>query len=161
MDTANPYASPAVPYGNYAPPAPAVSVSERTIQELEGTRPWVRFIAIMTWILSGLMVLFAVGMVAASLIGSNGAGMEAGAAIGLGVFYLLLAALMLYPAFKMTAYAKWIGSLSTSRSTADLENALQQQRLVWRFYGILMAIYLVFMVIAVAAAVVLPLLIRR
>lgn len=159
MDNSNPYASPAVPYGSYAPPAQAAYVSEGTVKELEGTRPWVRFIAIMTWVASAFMVLVSVGLVVAVVIGASSSGFEsAGAAAGVGVLYLLFAALMIYPAIKMSAYAKWIGALSTSRAVADLETALQQQRLIWRFYGILMAIYLVVVVLAIGGAMLVPLL---
>jgi hypothetical protein len=160
MDTANPYASPAEPYGSFAAPPSAVAVSEGTVQELEGTRPWVKFIAILTWIGAGFMVLAALGIMAAGMLGGAAStGMEsAAAAIAIGLFYLVFSALMIYPALKMSAYAKWIASLSVSRAVSDLETALQQQRLVWRFWGIIMAIYLVIAVLGVAAAMILPLL---
>lgn len=156
----NPYASP----GNLPPqqtmynPSGNEQVSAQTLIELTGTKPWARLLAIVTWIASGLMLLAVVGMLFAGLAASGGA--EGGAMIGLAFAYALMALLMIYPAIKMSAYASRIDDLARSRAVADLEAALAQQRMVWRFYGIIALVYIVLAVVGVLAAMVLPFLLK-
>lgn len=157
---ANPYSTPAAnPYG-------AVStigedaVSPGTIAQLAGTKPWVRFLSVLMWIATVFMILGSVGLIIAGAMGL-GAGRDNGlAAMGgfmaVGIFYGIGTLLILYPTMKMSKYATCIGRLLESRSVADLESALTEQRRFWKFYGILMVIYLCFILIAIVASLVIP-----
>ncbi len=158
---ANPYSTPTSnPYG-------AVStigedaVSPGTIAQLAGTKPWVRFLSVLMWIGTVFMILASVGLIIAGVMGigagSNNNGLAAmGGFVAMGVFYGVMTLLILYPTLKMSKYATCIGRLLESRSVADLESALTEQRRFWKFYGILMVIYLCFIVVAIVASLVIP-----
>lgn len=160
----NPYASP----GNLPPqqtmysPSGNEQVSAQTIIELTGTKPWVRLLSILSFLGAGLMGLGAIAMIGVGVFGvaSGKGGAEGGAMLAMAIFYGIFAVLMVYPALKMNAYASRIDSLAQSRSIGDLENALLQQRLVWRFWGIVALVYIGVVVLAMMAAVAIPTLLR-
>ena len=82
--------------------------------------------------------------------------MPAGFMSGIGFFYVLMAFLYIYPTLKIWKFGTAIGKLVQSGSSADLENALDQQRRFWKFIGIMMIImlvvYLVFFVVVIGIA---------
>ena len=159
----NPYASP----GNLPPqqtmyhPSGNEQVSAQTLIELTGTKPWVRLLAILSWIGSGFLILAVIAMLVMGVTGAaTGGAAEGGAMIAISLVYGLIALLMIYPAIKMSAYASRIDDLARSRSVADLEAALSQQRMVWRFYGIIALVYIVLAVVGILAAMVVPFLLK-
>jgi cation transporter-like permease len=58
--------------------------------------------------------------------------------VWLGLVYLPIGAIYVYPAVKLWAYSSAIARLSTSRATGDLEAALDQQRAFWKYCGVAM-----------------------
>lgn len=144
---ANPYAAPSANIHGAASGAGSDAVSPGTIAALAGTKPWVRFMSVMLWIAVGFMLLAAVGMGALGAIGgpAEAAFKQSGAfggisLIGIAIAYGVMALFYIYPAVKLWAYATRIGSLSSTRSVADLDSALNQQRQFWKFIGILMIV---------------------
>lgn len=136
----NPYSAPVSnPYG--AGSGSADSVSPSTIQALLGTKGWVRFMSVMVWIGIGFMLIGAGFIGIASVIGLSGAGGNSpfGGAemIALAGIYGLMAVLYVYPAIKLWAYASRITALAATRTVADLDAALTEQRRFWKFTGIL------------------------
>ena len=113
----------------------AGEVSERTVQLMYQTRPWVLFLSVLMFLGSAFMVLAGLAMFGMSAIAGRGAG---GLPMGLmGLMYLPLAALYVYPAKKLWGYGSAISRMTTSRSTADLEAALGEQKSFWKFLGIM------------------------
>lgn len=144
----NPYASPSASPGVIGSPTAAGAVPPAVVAELTGTKPWVRLISVLMWIgcvfvLLGLvgnmiMVIGGVGTLAGKNMAAGGiAGVAAFAAFG-----SLTALLVLYPTLKLTKYASNISRLADSKSFTDLAAALREQRRFWKFYGILIIIYL-------------------
>jgi hypothetical protein len=129
-----------------APPTPTGNVTLGVVQGLAATKPWVRFCAIIGFILAGMMVLFGLiamaGGVFAGMAGTSGksGAMEGGVVIGLGVFYVLLAAIYLIPAIRLWKYGSSILNLMMSGSVTDLDKAMEQHRAFWKFVGILMIV---------------------
>ncbi|HEY1050343.1 MAG TPA: hypothetical protein VGE39_11330, partial [Prosthecobacter sp.] len=64
--------------------------------------------------------------------------------------------LILYPTMKLSKYAACIRRLKETHSVADLDAALTEQRRFWKFYGILMLLYLCLLLIGIVAAIALP-----
>lgn len=126
-----------------APPPPSVGggVTIATVQGLAATKPWIRFCAILGFILGGLMVLFGllmmVSMAFISMSGKTGA-QETGVMAGVGAVYLLMSALYLIPSFRLWKYGSAILSLMMSGSVTDLDRAMEHHRSFWKFVGILM-----------------------
>jgi len=156
---ANPYSSPAANlYGSTSGGA-ADAVSPSTIAILSATKPWVRFISVMMWIGVGLMLLAAAGMGVVSTLGASKSmpsspfgGVQF---IVLAVVYGVFAFIYIFPALKLWKYANRIVSLGATRSVADLDAALNEQRSFWKFIGVMMVIMLSLYVVAIIGFVVL------
>jgi hypothetical protein len=56
--------------------------------------------------------------------------------MALGIVYIPLSALYIYPGLKLTKFGGAIGRLMQSRATPDLDAALEQQKSFWKFAGI-------------------------
>ncbi len=121
-------------------------VSPRAISELLGTKPWVRFIAVLGFIGAAFMFLGSLGMFAAAT--------QVGAPMAIvGVIYILYGIIFIFPTLKLWKYGSAIGNLQISRSTAHLEEALLQQRVYWKFIGIMIIIgFVLGIVMAIAMA---------
>jgi len=153
------------PYGGESSFPPGL-VSAAAVQQLASTKPWVRFVSVMTFIGAAFMLLVAVGMFFTSIsMNSAGGSVMAKASsnnllagnlglVGLGSFYVVSAFIYIYPGVKLWKYANCIGSLLQSGSEADLVAALKQQRSFWKFAGIMMIIMLVIFVIFIGFGVV-------
>jgi hypothetical protein len=146
----NPYATPSANlYGTTG--AGADSVSEGTLRHLQGTKPWVQFMSVLFFILAGLMFLGGIAMglmggvsgMAMAEGGEPAAGIAGAMGIVMAVIYCTLGLLYLFPAVKMWKYGSRIGTLAQTRSVADLEGALNEQRVVWKFWGIMTIIGIV------------------
>lgn len=136
------------------------------MRQLAGTKPWVRFISVLMFVGAGFMLLAALVMGLAggtifSSMASTGSGpkfsgaMGAGIGLGIALFYGLFALLYIYPALKLWKYANRIGDLASSGQTRDLEAALNEQRVFWKFVGIMiLAVFALYGAIIVLMAVV-------
>jgi len=130
-------------------------------QYLDQTRPWVRFMSVVTFGGAGLMVLVGLVMLAVGLFsglaGTSTGGLgPLGSAIGGGVMallYLALACVYIAPGLYLWRYADAIQRLKTDSTTSGLEDALRHQKSFWRFVGIVTAIGLVVGVIAVGLVI--------
>lgn len=152
---ANPYSTPAA--NVYGTSSSGEIVSPGTIAQLAGTKPWVRFIAVIMILGTLFVILAAVGMLvggSANLapMGGNSA-YSAGMLTGMAVYYTVIAFLMIYPTMKMWKFANAISRLAASHSVVDLDAALTEQRRYWKFTGILMLIGICFAVIGVVAGI--------
>lgn len=145
----NPYAAPSSKTQGGAVGAVPFPV----IAELSGTKPWVRFISVLMWLVCLLVIL---GVVIGLIVGSFGAnamaqagagGMGYGMLFGMALGYGISAMLIIYPTLKLSKYASNISKLAQSQSFTDLTAALAEQRRFWKFYGILILIYLGFALI--------------
>lgn len=154
---ANPYSSPAANlYGSTSGGA-ADAVSPSTIAILSATKPWVRFMSVLMWIGVVLMLLVAAGMgvisslgVAKSMPSNAFGGVQL---IVLAVIYGIFAFIYIFPALKLWKYANRIVSLGATRSVADLDAALNEQRSFWKFIGVMMIILLCLYVVAIIGVV--------
>jgi len=140
--------------------ADQIVVSEQALGYLNETRPWVKFLAILGFVGIAFMVLasffFMFGM---SAMPARPGTQPLPAAFGalFGFFYLLFAALYFMPCLFLYRYSKAIAAIPGSGQAA-LEDALKNQKSVWKFWGILMAvmvcIYAFFLLIGVIVAAV-------
>lgn len=123
---------------------------------LDQTRPWVRFISIMTFVGAGVMVLVGIVMLAAAVLGGFAAGNQRGlGALGgavvpglLALFYVALAFVYVIPGTYLARYARAIKQLRVEATAQTLEDALRYQKSFWRFAGIVTVISVVFTVVA-------------
>lgn len=156
----NPYSTPAANLYGAASGSGADAVSPGTIAVLAGTKPWVRFMSVMLWLGVAFTLLGAVMMGGMAILGMSNAAIAPPpfGATGMGalaVLYVVMACVYVYPAVKLWSYATQIGRLGASRTVADLDAALTEQRRFWKFVGVafitLMSLYAVAIIGMIAA----------
>ncbi|MDB4945544.1 MAG: hypothetical protein JWP97_5078 [Labilithrix sp.] len=155
----NPYASPAPqiqPAGGYGAPTHEAyrggdnaEVSAASVELLRQTKPWVTFLSVMGFIGSAFMLLGGVFMMIAGAFMPK-TGPTPFSPMLLGVIYLPMAFVYIYPSLKLWSFSGAIGRLLAQHSAANLEAALLQQKSFWKFVGILtiamMVLYALFIV---------------
>ena len=138
------------------------SLSPLAQQYLDQTRPWVKFMSVVTFIGAGLtMVLGLVVLVISMFSGAAAANQEApgllGSAVGgglLALLYLAMACVYIAPGLYLFRYAGAIGRLKVNPTAGVLEDALKHQKSFWRFVGILSVVGLALAVVVLGLAVV-------
>jgi hypothetical protein len=151
----DPYATPAA-HVQHASPSSA-GVSQGVLQQLAGTKPWVRFISVLMFIGAALMLLIALGiMIAGGAIAkaSSNPMFSGGMGIAFAVLYAAMSLFYIYPALKLWKYANYIAILLNSGAMFDLEMALSQQRSFWKFVGIIMLVFLSLYLLVIVGAVI-------
>jgi hypothetical protein len=165
----NPYNAPAAnPFGN-STATTTQGITEGVLRQLKGTKGWVKLMAVMCFLLGGMMCLgglaFAVfGIFGSTLIASLGGGGDElaglagiGGAIGgtiIGVIYAALGAIYLIPGFKLWGYASSIEDLLKDHAVVTLEKALDYQRAFWKFVGVFTIVMIGLYVLALVAMVI-------
>ncbi len=142
-DSLNPFAAPTANVRAGAVGA----VPYPVIAELTGTKPWVRLISVLMWILCILFIGVVLAIllfqsVFANAMAQSGSNMGWGVVVGTAFFYGVTAMLIVYPTMKLSNYASNISRLAESQSFTHLTKALGEQRRFWKFYGIIILIYL-------------------
>lgn len=136
-----------IPPSPFAPPqtadftlteSPGGEVPHGAIEALRKTRPWAIFLAILSFIGSGLLVVTGVFV---ALFGSMGSvpenpGMPRGMMGALGLVYLVMGGLYVYPGVRLFQFGAAIGNLVRDRQPSTLVRALDLQMRFWRFVGI-------------------------
>ena len=110
---------------------------------LEQTKPWVRLLSVLGFVVVGLMAL--VGLFGGLAAVTSG---EPSMAI-LMVVYPLSALLYFFPALFLWRYADRIQDFLSSRTLEGLQTALEAQRSFWKFTGIMVVVSFVLGIVAV------------
>lgn len=128
---------------------------DQAVLILSQTRPWVRLVSVMMFLGSAFMVFGGISMVLVTALGQGAIG--GGISVFLGGIYLAMAVAYLFPAVFLWKYANRITLFAQQQSTARLADALDSQRLFWKFVGIMilavMGIYALIIVIAIFAGI--------
>jgi len=133
------------------------AVTVEMVDALRGTKGWVLLVGILMYIGAAFMVIAAIGMIlGGAAMGGTAKGMPAGMFAGMGVAYLLIALLYIFPATYLIKYSSAIGRLISDGQPANMEAALHQQRKFWKFVGVLSLIGVAVMVVGMVAAISVP-----
>ncbi|MEM6312980.1 MAG: hypothetical protein AAF743_02790 [Planctomycetota bacterium] len=132
-----------------------VIADERCIQALSGTRPWVMTWAVLMFLgaalfgLGGIFMMVAMGLASAG--GGGGTlGPEPSVMIGIGVGYLIGAAVYVVLGVMLVRYFAAIGRTARHRQTDDLLAAINAQKSFWRLTVIIMIVFVVLYIAGVA-----------
>jgi hypothetical protein len=140
---------------NAAPASRGITSS--MIECLEQTRPWVRLLSILGFVGAVFMVLAALLMIvvggAGMVPGMGGGGAGGMGGVVLGLVYLLLALLYIFPSYFLFRYAGAISSMDRD-VVGGMERALAAQKSFWRFVGIVSLVYLVLILVFIGFMVV-------
>ncbi len=153
MDTSEPLV---YPYSNDA-------VSAAVIDQLARTKGWTRFFSVMMWIGAVFLILGGVSIALmgafAGSLGTEGEELAAQFAgviglVGIGVVYVLLSLVYIYPALKLGAYSSRIADLMSTPSEGNLVAALNEQRAFWKYVGVMMIVCFAVYAVAIVAMIV-------
>ncbi|MCL2210110.1 MAG: DUF5362 domain-containing protein [Treponema sp.] len=156
-DNENPYQSPESPIIPVTSQSSDNSITPLMLKYLNETSPWLRFVGILGYILCGFLVILGIiiaasSTVAASLLGND---LENFPIWIIGFLYIPLALLLFFPSHYTFKFGQKIKNYQFSSSNDDLENAFKNNKSLWKFYGILMIIYLaIFPVIIVVSIII-------
>lgn len=134
------------------PNAEAIAFTHQSMEMLRQTRPWALFIAIIFFIIGGLLGGGGVVMTfAMSFANRNGPKILS----WIGLVYLAIALFYVIPAVCMVRFSSRINQLTRMRRISDLEGALAAMKSVFRVSGILLivGITLYFVGIAIFMAI--------
>lgn len=160
MSISNPYAAPVAPKGKSA--AKGGVGSGGAIEPLQGTRPWVIFFGILGLIFS--IMILALGILILILgIGAVSSGQATESGEKLTMWHVILpvsmligtAALYGFPSYLLINYGIKIGKFLASANSANLHEALNQQKRFWQFLGIMTLILFGFYIVLFAVAFIL------
>lgn len=155
MSYDNPFASPSSSSDGLPGPSEG-PVTPLVLAYLRETRPWVLFLSVLGFILSGLMICGGASMALVSMAGSAVGEFSGAMGVVLGLVYLAMAAIYVFPSLFLWRYGSSISGLLATEDAEQLETALKHQRSFWRFVGIATAIglglYLLFIVVMFIAA---------
>jgi hypothetical protein len=145
MDTDNPYQPPSAFGDGGEPRAPAPASGEvpaAILETMRQTRPWVLFLGVLGFVGCGLMVIAALGMAVTS-----------GIAKWMGLAYLVLAVIYLFPSLSLCRYGAAIRRLLAAGGMEGLAVALRRQTAFWRLIGIITIAVLALYVVVIVAVV--------
>ncbi len=154
MNAYQPYAPPGAaagpPQAPYAGSAQS-GISELALEMLRQTRPWVLFLGILCFIGSAFALLAGVGAAIMGLVAASATSNPVLAFAGF--IYIPLGLLYIYPGLKLVKYGSAIGRLMETRTSFDLEDALTQQKSMWKFMGIstivMIVLYFLFFIVMI------------
>lgn len=134
----------------------AIGNVEELLVPLLQTKPWVMLCAILGFISAGLLVIVAILMIIgmSAIFGSDADGLTGGFGIGVGLLYLIIAAISVVPPYWLYKYGTAIKQADISRSLEDVTHALRFQKSFWKFVGIFVAIYLGFIVLGLVITII-------
>jgi uncharacterized membrane protein SirB2 len=125
------------------------------VRYLKEAAPWLRFIGILSFIGCGFMFLGGIAFLILTFILPDFTGEldEFGGWIG-SIVYIILGVLMFFPARFTYTFGAKIRVYLRSNSEGDLEEALKNNKALWKFNGILYIIGLALVPAGIVAAVI-------
>lgn len=129
-------------------------ISEKAIQSLRETRPWISFMGIVGFIMSGFILLASfLFLFAASNMPAYTRGGEAPFGFAF-VLYLIIAVVSFFPALYLYNYGQNLKNYLAAGTPEALDEAMEMQKRYFKFIGILSIIYLAFLAIVLLIALI-------
>jgi hypothetical protein len=156
----NPYATPSFDLNtSYARTGQRTEsgLTDKTVQMLRQTRPWVIFISVMCFLGAALLLLMGCFMfVTLGLVPQAGPDPSArvGMGVGMAIAYGVMALMYLIPGVLLWQYGSKLGEFVSAPNIHRLDNALESQRSFWRAIGIMTIVVIVIYVGIIAIALV-------
>ncbi|MDR0623537.1 MAG: hypothetical protein LBG10_03820 [Treponema sp.] len=152
-DDINPYQSPQNPV---APePDNSARLTGTMVRYLKEAAPWLRFIGILSFVGCGFMFLGGIAFLVITMAVPDFGGEFGGLGGGIGsIVYIFSGALMFFPARFTYNFGAKIRRYLRSNSEDDLEQALKNNKSLWKFNGILYIIALALVPAGIVGAVI-------
>ena len=153
----NPYQAPGADLNAPKPTVSSNGLTETMVKYLKEAAPWIRFLGILGFIGSGFTALAGLGiMIAFPFIARLSGEFYPAALMGssMGIIYIILGAVIFFPARFTYNFGAKIRSYLQSNSELDLELAFKNNKSFWKFNGILCIVYLAFIPVAIVIGVI-------
>ncbi len=136
MSELNPYQSPTTPVDQWeALPGSEIELQQAAVV-LSQTKPWVRLLSVLGFLMFGIMILAFVGIALSAV--PNGA---AGPSVLVSVLFLPFGLIfLLVPALLLWNYASRIAAFLVSQDPQSLATAVGAQKSFWKYSGVVAAI---------------------
>jgi hypothetical protein len=128
----------------------SLTLSPESINYLKESRGWAMFIAILGFIGIGLLFVLALVMIFAGSLMSSQLGFPGGL---LGLVYVVMAVMMLFPTLYLFRYAQRIGTACSQNDQAALDDAMLNLKKNLKIRGIYYIIMIAFYFVAIFVAV--------
>jgi hypothetical protein len=126
----------------------ALEVTENSQNYLKITALWSKFIAIIYFIVIGLMVLCSLLMIPMGALLKSYTNVPVPFSL-LGLFYLALALVIFFPALYLFRFSKKTPHALATIDTLELEDGLKNMKSYWKFTGIMMIVAIAISVLVV------------
>jgi hypothetical protein len=161
-DIVNPYQSPETVVVPDNAPAVQGTITEAMLVQLKGASPWLRFVGVLGFIgagftlLTGIVSLAIVPMITRSLAGIDPFSESMGAAfwVIIALFCIIVGVLMVLPSLFMYRFGEKIRGYLRTGAEQELELAFKNNRLLWKFIGIICIISLAFFPLTMAGSII-------
>lgn len=131
-----------------------ITVSEEMLGSLNATQPWVKFLAIVCFVVAAFVFLAGVITVAGFSLGHETSTLRAVFGPIAGVLEILASVFFyLIPGIFLLRYGNAILGIQAA-SQAAMENALRQQKTLWKYVGIFTIVLLVFYVLCILGLII-------
>ena len=138
--------------------AQQIVVSEDMLEALQATRPWVKFLAILGFVVMAFVILAGLFMFVGFSVAPETSKLPPFIGPVLGIVYIVMAIFFyLIPCLYLLRYANAIMRIPASGQAA-MEDALRQQKSFWKYLGIFaiiaIAVYVLCIVGGIAFAII-------
>lgn len=137
----------------YQPTSPAVD--QGALAEIQGMKPWLRFISILGFVGSGICLLGALALIGLAAFVPNKPPVLMA---GLSILYFFIAVLYLFPSLRLHHAANAAGAVLTNPSSEALTEFLGHHRKLWKLIGIFSIATIILYFVVIIAAIALPIL---
>jgi Na+/melibiose symporter-like transporter len=131
---------------------PSHTADPAALAEIQGTKPWLRFLSILGFIGAGVCLLAAVFMAGLGIAGKEKPILMAAMAF----VYVLIAAIYLFASLRLHWAANAAGEVLADPTPAKLTAFLAQNRQFWKLIGIISIAFMALYFLAIIAAIALP-----
>jgi Family of unknown function (DUF5362) len=131
---------------------PSHTADPAALAEIQGTKPWLRFLSILGFIGAGVCLLAAVIMAGLGIAGKE----QPIVMFVASVVYVLIAALYLFSSLRLHWAANAAGEVLADPTPAKLTAFLAQNRKFWKLIGIISIAFMALYFLAIIAAIALP-----
>jgi Na+/melibiose symporter-like transporter len=131
---------------------PSHTADPSALAEIQGTKPWLRFLSILGFIGAGVCLLAAVIMAGLGIAGKE----QPILMFAMAFVYVLIAALYLFSSLRLHWAANAAGEALADPTPAKLTAFLAQNRQFWKLIGIISIAFMALYFLAIIAAIALP-----
>ena len=164
-DLENPYASPQAEIVAENKLINQNALTDLMLKHLKDASPWLRFIGILSYIGCGFLAL--TGIITMTAMGALTSAWESLAnldflnglfttafSISMGITYIIIAVICFFPAHFTYNFGSKLRDYFLNGRDQELEIAFKNNKSLWKFYGIVMIIYLAFIPVLIVISIV-------